>query len=71
MADEIGAVSVLSPMVFGDKTNGQQLAAVQSFAPKRQPYAPKRGLNDGQRRAATTGGCAEKLVSGMPYGIKS
>ena len=50
MADEIGAVSVLSPMVFGDKTNGQQLAAVQGFAPKRQPYAPKRGLNDGGRR---------------------
>jgi hypothetical protein len=67
----MGAVSVLSPMVFGDKTNGQQLAAVPGFAPKRQPYAPKCSLNDGERRAATTGGCAEKLVSGVPYGIKS
>ena len=67
----MGAVSVLTPMVLGDKTNGQQLAAVQSFAPKCQPYAPKRSLNDGERRAATTGGCAEKLVNGMPYGIKS
>jgi len=67
----MGAVSALSPMVFGDKTNGQQLAAVQGFAPKREPYAPKRSLNDGERRAATTGGCAEKLENGMPFGIKS
>jgi len=67
----MGAVSTLSPMVFGDKNNGQQLAAVPGFAPKRQLYAPKRSLNDGERHATTTSGCVEKLVSGMPYGIKS